>query len=96
MITFKYNPNDTSERSNRIHVRGEAVHDGTTVCFFTALIAFYKDIDEDEAIALIMKDSLEWKENLSRFREGEVSVCNVEFRLATATHAPWCPIEIKL
>jgi hypothetical protein len=96
MTIFKYDPEGSHERSNRIHVRGEVIWENDKRMFFTALLPFYEDIDEAAAIALVMKDSQEWKENFARVHQGEFRVRNVEFRLATATRASWCPIEIKL
>ena len=97
MILFKYDPTLSGANDNCLHARGEAVWNDGKRMFFGALIKFHEDLDESAARAVVMKDASEWWEgDLSKVHEGEFSLCNVEFRLATAPAAPWHPIEITL
>jgi hypothetical protein len=97
MIIFKYDPALLGPNDNCIHARGEAVWKDGKRMFFGALINFHEDLDITAARTIVAKDAAEWwGEYLSKVHEGEFSLFNVEYRLATACHAPWHPIVVTL
>jgi hypothetical protein len=97
MTIFKYDPSLTGPMANRIHARGEALVNGQGAGFFAALIPFAEDVDEAAIAALIAKDSKDWKTNLAARYGDEVTVANVQYRLASGPALDeWHPIEVTL